>query len=100
MREAFHTYGSDKPDLRFGLPIADVTNVFASTEFKVFQSVIDGQGALAAIAATGCGDFSRKTIDELTAHVAQIRRKRACMAASDRRGFRRPVEEIFFRCRA
>ncbi len=35
--KAFHTYGSDKPDLRFDLPIKDVTACFSNSEFKVFQ---------------------------------------------------------------
>jgi aspartyl-tRNA synthetase len=70
--EAMHTYGSDKPDLRFGLPIVDVTRCFAAAGFKVFQTVSASGGSIAAIAATGCGDFSRKVVDELTAHVGKF----------------------------
>lgn len=68
---AFHTYGSDKPDLRFGLPIQEITDIFKASTFKVFSSTIESNGHIAAIAATGFGDISRKTIDELTAHVAK-----------------------------
>jgi aspartyl-tRNA synthetase len=68
--EAFHTYGSDKPDLRFGLPITDVTALFTATEFRVFRGVVENKGAIAAIAGKGCADFSRKNVDELTALVA------------------------------
>jgi aspartyl-tRNA synthetase len=70
--EAFHTYGSDKPDLRFGLPIVDVTGLFTASEFKVFRSVIESKGAIAAIAGKGCADFSRKNVDELTTFVAKF----------------------------
>jgi len=65
-KEAFFTYGSDKPDLRFGLPIQDVTDNFTGSQFKVFQSVIESGGRIAAVNAKSCGDFTRKIIDELT----------------------------------
>ncbi len=68
---AFHTYGTDKPDLRFGLPIQDVTEIFKASAFKVFSSVIESKGHIAAIAATGFGDLTRKNIDALSAHVAK-----------------------------
>lgn len=68
---AFHTYGTDKPDLRFGLPIQDVTEIFKASAFKVFSSVIESNGYIAAIAATGFGDLTRKNIDALSAHVAK-----------------------------
>ncbi|NLE01163.1 MAG: aspartate--tRNA ligase [Fibrobacter sp.] len=70
--EAFHTYGSDKPDLRFGLPIKDVSTIFSASEFKVFQSVLENKGNIAAICATGFADITRKNIDELTSHVAKF----------------------------
>lgn len=68
---AFHTFGSDKPDLRFGLPITDVTDLFNASNFKVFSSTIEAKGYIAAIAATGFADITRKNIDDLTAHVAK-----------------------------
>lgn len=69
-KEAFKTYGTDKPDLRFGLPIHDVTGIFKTTEFKVFKSVISENGNIAAIAATGLADLTRKNIDSLTSFVS------------------------------
>lgn len=68
---AFHKYGSDKPDLRFGLPIHEVTEIFRASEFKVFSSTIETNGRIAAIAANGFGGLTRKNIDELTSHVAK-----------------------------
>ncbi|MDR0307644.1 MAG: aspartate--tRNA ligase [Chitinispirillales bacterium] len=70
-KEALFTYGSDKPDLRFGLPIQDVTENFAESQFKVFRSVIDSGGKIAAVNADSCGDFTRKTIDGLTSLVGR-----------------------------
>ncbi|MBN1757251.1 MAG: aspartate--tRNA ligase [Chitinispirillaceae bacterium] len=69
--EAFHTYGSDKPDLRFDVPIHDVGHLFAESSFKVFSSTLESGGKIAALAGPECGDLSRKQIDTLTAHVAK-----------------------------
>jgi aspartyl-tRNA synthetase len=51
--EAMDRYGSDKPDLRFGLPIESLTEIFQNTQFKVFQSVIASGGVIKAINAKG-----------------------------------------------
>lgn len=63
--EAMSTYGSDKPDLRFDLPIVDLTSLLEGVEFKVFASAIGSGGVVRAINAKGCAAFSRKEIDGL-----------------------------------
>ena len=93
--EAFHRYGSDKPDLRFGLPIVTVTQLFAATGFQVFRSVIGSGGVVAAIAGAGCGDFSRKTIDALTAHVATFGAKGLVWLRLTDAGFDGPSRKFF-----
>ncbi len=65
-REAFETYGNDKPDLRFGMPIITLNSVFAQSDFKVFRSVVEQGGRIAAIAVQPADKFSRKKIDALT----------------------------------
>lgn len=65
-RQAFETYGNDKPDLRFGLPITTLNNVFEKSEFKVFRSAIENKGIVAAIVVEAADQFSRKKIDQLT----------------------------------
>ena len=66
-RDAIDLYGSDKPDLRYGMEIQDITDVFKSTEFTVFKSVIEESGIINAIVAENATDkFSRKDIDKLT----------------------------------
>jgi len=65
-REAMDRYGSDKPDLRFGLPLTDVGDLFAATEFRLFAGVLAGGGQIKAIRAPGLGEISRREIDELT----------------------------------
>ena len=93
--EAFHRYGSDKPDLRFDLPIVTVTDLFATTGFQVFRSVIDKAGAIAGIAGSGCGDFSRKTVDGLTAAVAKFGAKGLVWLRLTEAGFDGPSKKFF-----
>ncbi|MBU4445889.1 MAG: aspartate--tRNA ligase, partial [Candidatus Marinimicrobia bacterium] len=67
--EALANYGSDKPDLRFGMKIHTLNTLMAQTEFKVFQTVIESGGVVAGICVPGGAQFSRKQIDELTEKV-------------------------------
>ena len=62
--EAMDRYGIDKPDLRFGVEIADVSKVFSGSGYIVFESALK-EGAVRAIAAPGCAGYSRKDIDDL-----------------------------------
>jgi aspartyl-tRNA synthetase len=64
--EAMGKYGSDKPDLRFGLELVDLSDLLANTEAKVFAGAIQGGGQVKALNAKGCGLWSRKEIDDLT----------------------------------
>jgi aspartyl-tRNA synthetase len=60
--EAMRRFGSDKPDLRFGMEFCDLVDVAKGKGFPVF----DGAESIVAICAPGCADYSRKQIDELT----------------------------------
>ncbi len=64
--EAMETYGSDKPDLRFDLPMKTLNDVFVNTTFKVFQDQIHKDGILTGMVAPGCGDYTRNQLDVLT----------------------------------
>ena len=64
--EAMNRFGSDKPDIRFGLELQNVTEVFADTEFAVFKSAMESGFAVRCIVADDCGNYSRKQIDGLT----------------------------------
>lgn len=64
--EAMLKYGSDKPDLRFGLEIMELTDLVKDVEFKVFSSAVKAGGVVRAINAKGCASFTRREIDELT----------------------------------
>jgi aspartyl-tRNA synthetase len=61
--EAMDRYGSDKPDLRFGMPIESLTDIFQNTQFKVFQSVLGAGGVIKAINAKGAaGHLSKEQL--------------------------------------
>ncbi len=64
--ESMERFGSDKPDLRYGMELADVTDLFRASEFGVFRSAIEDGGRIRALAAPGAGEFTRRQIDELT----------------------------------
>ena len=65
-QQAMDVYGSDKPDLRFGLPIVDITDIAKVCSFAVFRRVADSGGVVRAICVPGGNSFTRSTIDELT----------------------------------
>ena len=68
--EAMDRYGLDKPDVRFGLELKDVSDIVAVSGFKVFADSVKKGGMVKALNAKGCMDFSRKEIDDLTALAA------------------------------
>jgi aspartyl-tRNA synthetase len=70
-KEAMLKYGSDKPDIRFDLEISDVSDIVKECGFGVFKNVVGSGGVVRGIAAKGCVDFTRKQIDDLTAHVGK-----------------------------
>ncbi len=92
--EAFHTYGTDKPDLRFGLPIIDVGRLFKESAFNVFRSNLDSGGYISAIVVPGGGDLSRRQIDTLTAHVAKYGAKGLVWLRSTEMGLEGPTRKF------
>ena len=65
--DAISRYGSDKPDLRFGMEINDITECFKNTEFTLFKNVIEDNGIINAIIVKDAADkYSRKDLDKLT----------------------------------
>ena len=65
-REVLERYGTDKPDLRFGMELIDVSDIFARSDFRVFQSAIEAGGVIKCIVAPRCAEYSRKEVDALT----------------------------------
>lgn len=62
-REAMDRYGSDKPDLRFGMELVDISSVLAQNSFQVFQNAIQSGGVLKAIVVSGKANWSRKEVE-------------------------------------
>ena len=68
--ECMERFGSDKPDMRFGMELCNVNEVFANTTFKVFKDVLDNSGVIQAMVVKGGADkFSRKDLDKLQEYV-------------------------------
>ncbi len=70
--EAIARFGTDRPDTRFGLELVDLTETVRDCGFNVFQTVVKKGGLVKSINAKGCGDFSRKDLDDLTGYVGQF----------------------------
>lgn len=69
--DAMGKYGSDKPDLRFGLELRDVSDIVSGSGVKVFASVVAGGGMVKALNAKGCASWSRKELDDLAPFAAR-----------------------------
>ncbi|MEK7690239.1 MAG: aspartate--tRNA ligase, partial [Bdellovibrionota bacterium] len=75
-REAMDRFGSDKPDVRFGLELRDISTVFEKSEFQVFQKALapgarGGRGSIRGIVVPSMAEkFSRKDLDELQSHIS------------------------------
>ncbi|MFL5402869.1 MAG: aspartate--tRNA ligase [Gemmatimonadales bacterium] len=66
-QEALETYGTDKPDLRYGLPLFDATEVFRPAEFSITRAAIAAGGRVRGIRVPGGGKLTRKQVDEIEA---------------------------------
>lgn len=64
--EAMARFGSDKPDLRFGVELTDVSDLVANSKFQVFANAVQNGGQVKGIRIPGCATYTRKQIDELT----------------------------------
>lgn len=73
--EAMERFGSDKPDVRFGMELKNISDVVAGTDFVVFKSALENGGSVRAINAKGCGSFPRKKIDSLVEFVKTYKAK-------------------------
>ncbi len=70
--EAMARFGTDRPDTRFGFELVDLTETVRDCGFNVFKTVVNKGGLVKSINAKGCGDFSRKDLDDLTEYVGQF----------------------------
>ncbi|MFD0674318.1 aspartate--tRNA ligase [Cohnella sp. GCM10027633] len=93
--DAIHKYGSDKPDLRFGLEIEDVTDIVKGSEVKVFASVAASGGVVKALNAKGCASWSRKELDDLQPFAARYGGKGIAWITVKDGEWRGPIVKFF-----
>ena len=67
--EAMERYGTDKPDLRFGLEIRDLSDIVTQSDFSIFRSAIAQEGKVKGICAPGCANYTNRQLDELRSMV-------------------------------
>jgi aspartyl-tRNA synthetase len=63
--EAMERYGTDKPDLRFGMELVDVSDLLKSSEFMVFKGALEAGGVVKCLVAPACAAYTRREVDEL-----------------------------------
>ncbi|ALP37918.1 aspartyl-tRNA synthetase [Paenibacillus sp. IHB B 3084] len=93
--DAMDKYGSDKPDLRFGLELIHVNDIVASSGVKVFASVIEKGGEVKVLNAKGCGTWSRKDIDDLGPYAARYGAKGLAWIQVKEGEFKGPIVKFF-----
>lgn len=93
--EAMEKYGTDKPDLRFGLELKEITSLVDETDFKVFKEVKKSGGIIKGILGPGCASFSRKQIDDLTAYVGNYGAKGLAWFKLTEKGIESPIAKFF-----
>ena len=93
--EAMDRFGTDKPDIRFGLELGDVSEIAASSEFKVFKGAVDSGGSVRGIAVGDLGDLTRREIDDLTAVAASGGARGLAHFRVQPDGLKSPVAKFF-----
>ncbi len=93
--EAVGRYGLDKPDTRFELELADVSDIVGGSSFKVFANAVEKGGVVKALNAKGCVKFSRKEIDDLTDYVTVYRAKGMAWIKVKENEWQSPIAKFF-----
>ncbi len=90
--EAMDRFGSDKPDIRFGMELKDLSDILEETNFEVFKKALSGGGTVRAINATGCGKkLSRRDIDSLGEFVKTYKAKGLAWINLTEEGIKSPI---------
>ena len=93
--DAVRRFGLDKPDVRFGLELADISDIVEHSAFKLFSDAVKKGGIVKVLNAKGCIDFSRKEIDDLTDFVAVYRAKGLAWIKAREDGWQSPIAKFF-----
>lgn len=93
-KEAMEKYGSDKPDLRFGMEITDLTDVVKDVDFKVFTSALEIGGSVRALCLKGGASMGRKDIDRLGEFVKTYKAKGLAYIQLKEEGIKSPISKF------
>lgn len=94
-KEAMERYGSDKPDLRFGLPILDITEIAAASDFGIFRQIVEKGGKVKGLKVPGGAYYSRKQWDEIGAKAKEFGAQGIVWVAVTEEGIKTPLARYF-----
>ncbi len=94
-QEAMDRYGTDKPDIRFGLELKDVSDIAAACQFQVFRRAVEAGGRVQALNAKGCAGFSRKEIAAYEEEAKRHGAKGLAYLARTAEGWKGPIAKFF-----
>ncbi len=92
--DAMALYGSDKPDLRFGMQIVDITELAGQTDFRVFADAVQRGGVVRGVRAEAGGSFSRKDVDDLGSEAAVFGAQGVLPIWVEAEGVRSPLQKF------
>ena len=93
--EAMSRFGSDKPDIRFGLELVEISDLAAGCGFKVFVNVVAGGGKVVGIRVPGCASYTRSQLDELSPLGATYGAKGLAYLVLTEEGVKSPIAKFF-----
>lgn len=93
--KAMEKYGSDKPDLRFGLEMVTLNDVFDKSDFRVFKDQTENSGIITGLKIPGCGDYTRNQLDVLTDFVKKQGAGGLIWMRVKKEGLEAPVAKFF-----
>jgi aspartyl-tRNA synthetase len=94
-QEAMDRFGVDKPDIRFGLELRDVTRIVSGTEFKVFRKAIDSKGMVKGLCIPQAASWSRKEVDDMTQDAQGLGAQGLAWIKVTEKGHDSPITKFF-----
>jgi aspartyl-tRNA synthetase len=93
--EAMNLYGSDKPDLRFGMPLSDITDIAVECGFGVFKNAVENGGIVKALRVEGGAELPRAQLDKLEDSAKENGAKGLAWMALNKEGYKSPIAKFF-----
>ncbi|MBE0466378.1 MAG: aspartate--tRNA ligase [Candidatus Desulforudis sp.] len=93
--EAMDRFGTDKPDLRYGMELGDVSDIAGGCGFKVFRAAVETEGQVRGIRVPGCAGYSRKELDDLTRFAMRFGAKGLAYFLYTGEGLKSPITKFF-----